>query len=287
MKIGGENGKAVSVRTDKTELPADMVILALGVRPSTSFLENTALEMEKGAIVVNQNMETNIEDVYAVGDCALVTNRITGERMYSAMGSTANISARVLAKNAAGKASLYPGALGTGVVRILDNLNAGRTGLTEAAAVKKGFETVTAVAVTDDKAHYYEGSSFFIMKLIAEKKTHRILGFQILGSGNVDKINDIAVLAVTKGMKVEEFDSMDFSYAPPFSTAISPFVQICNVLENKILGQLETITPLEYMKTRAKGYKVIDVMPEKTIPGAGIFPPEPPEVLRIHEYKGA
>ena len=267
-EIGGENGKAVSVRTDKTELPADMVILALGVRPSTSFLENTALEMEKGAIVVNQNMETNIEDVYAAGDCALVTNRITGERMYSAMGSTANISARVLAKNAAGKAALYPGVLGTGVVRILDNLNAGRTGLTEAAAVKKGFETVTAVAVTDDKAHYYEGSSFFIMKLIAEKKTHRILGFQILGSGNVDKINDIAVLAVTKGMKVEEFDSMDFSYAPPFSTAISPFVQICNVLENKILGQLETITPLEYMKTRAKGYKVIDVMPEKTIPGA-------------------
>ena len=267
-EIKGENGKAVSVRTDKSEIPADMVILALGVRPSTSFLENTALEMEKGAIVVNQNMETNIPDVYAAGDCALVTNRITGGRMYSAMGSTANISARVLAKNAAGKNAVYPGALGTGVVRILDNLNAGRTGLTEAAAVKEGFEVVTAIAVTDDKAHYYEGASSFIMKLIAERKTHRILGFQVLGSGNVDKVNDIAVVAVSKGMKAEEFDTMDFSYAPPFSTAISPFTQVCNVLENKILGQLETITPLEYMKTRAKGYRVIDVMPEKTIPGA-------------------
>ena len=267
-EIKGENGKAVSVRTDKSEIPADVVILALGVRPSTSFLENTALEMEKGAIVVNQNMETNIPDVYAAGDCALVTNRITGGRMYSAMGSTANISARVLAKNAAGKNAVYPGALGTGVVRILDNLNAGRTGLTEAAAVKEGFEVVTAIAVTDDKAHYYEGASSFIMKLIAERKTHRILGFQVLGSGNVDKVNDIAVVAVSKGMKAEEFDTMDFSYAPPFSTAISPFTQVCNVLENKILGQLETITPLEYMKTRAKGYRVIDVMPEKTIPGA-------------------
>ena len=258
----------MSVRTDKSEIPADVVILALGVRPSTSFLENTALEMEKGAIVVNQNMETNIPDVYAAGDCALVTNRITGGRMYSAMGSTANISARVLAKNAAGKNAVYPGALGTGVVRILDNLNAGRTGLTEASAVKEGFEVVTAIAVTDDKAHYYEGASSFIMKLIAERKTHRILGFQVLGSGNVDKVNDIAVVAVSKGMKAEEFDTMDFSYAPPFSTAISPFTQVCNVLENKILGQLETITPLEYMKTRAKGYRVIDVMPEKTIPGA-------------------
>ena len=106
------------------------------------------------------------------------------------------------------------------------------------------------------------------MKLIAERKTHRILGFQVLGSGNVDKVNDIAVVAVSKGMKAEDFDTMDFSYAPPFSTAISPFTQVCNVLENKILGQLETITPLEYMKTRAKGYRVIDVMPEKTIPGA-------------------
>ena len=184
------------------------------------------------------------------------------------MGSTANISARVLAKNVIGKDSVYPGALGTGVVRLLGNLNAGRTGLTEEAAVKEGFDVVTALAVTDDKAHYYEGSSFFIMKLIAERKTHRMLGFQILGSGAVDKLTDIAVVAISKGMRVEEMDTLDFSYAPPFSTAISPFVQLCNILENKILGEFETITPLEYLRGKAKGYKVIDVMPEKTIPGA-------------------
>ncbi len=266
-EINGD-GRAESVRTDKAVLPADIVILALGVRPSTSFLSGTAIEMEKGAILVGPDMKTNIDDVYAAGDCALVTNRITGKRMYSAMGSTANISARVLAESIAGKNVSYPGAAGTGVVKLLETLNAGRTGLTEEAASKEGFETVSVVAVTDDKAHYYEGSSFFVMKLIAEKKTHRILGFQVLGSGNVDKMTDIAVIAVSKGMRVEEFDAMDFSYAPPFSTAISQFVQICNILENKIIGEFETMTPSEYARTRAKGYKVVDVLPEKTIPGA-------------------
>ena len=259
---------AESVRTDKGIIPADIVILALGVRPSTAFLDGTAIEMEKGAIVVGPDMRTNIDDVYAAGDCALVTNRLTGRRMYSAMGSTANISARVLAESIAGKDVSYPGAAGTGVVRILDNLSAGRTGLTEEAARKEGLDVVTAVAVTDDKAHYYEGSSFFIMKLIAERKTHRILGFQVLGSGNVDKMTDIAVVAVSKGMRAEEFETMDFAYAPPFSTAISPFAQLCSILENKLLGEFETMTPAEYLKTRGAGYKVVDVMPEKTIPGA-------------------
>ncbi len=270
LRLEAINGdeKAVSITTDKAEIQADMVILALGVRPSTSFLKNTSIEMEKGAILVGPDMKTSVEDVYAAGDCALVTNRITGKRMYSAMGSTANITARILAENIAGKAASYPGAAGTGVVKLLDNLNAGRTGLTEEAAKKEGYETVTALAITDDKAHYYEGSSFFIMKMVAEKKTHRILGFQVLGSGNVDKMTDIAVIAVSRGMKVEDFDALDFSYAPPFSTAISPFVQLCYILENKILGEFETMTPAEYSATKAKGYKVIDVLPEKTIPGA-------------------
>ena len=262
------NGKIESVATDKGEIKADMLILALGVRPATAFLKDSPLEMEKGAIVVDSHMRTNIDGVYAAGDCALVRNRITGRHMYSAMGSTANITARILARNVAGKDTEYPGALGTGVVKILDNLNAGRTGLTEEAASMEGFDVISVVVVADDKAHYYEGSSFFIIKLIAERKTHRLLGFQVLGSGAVDKMTDIAVLAISKGMRVEELDAMDFSYAPPFSTAISPFVQACNVLENKIAGEFETMSPLEYMRDRAKGYKVIDVMPEKSIPGA-------------------
>ncbi len=261
-------GRAEGVKTDKGMVPADMVVLALGVRPATSFLAGTSIEMEKGAIVVGPDMATSVDDVYAAGDCALVTSRITGRRMYSAMGSTANITARILARAIAGKDASYPGAAGTGVVRLPAGLNAGRTGLTEEAAIREGLDPVSVVAVTDDKAHYYEGASYFIMKLIAERKTHRILGFQAFGSGNVDKMTDIAVIAVSKGMKVEEFDAMDFSYAPPFSTAISPFVHICNVLGNKIRGEFETMSPAEYLETKACGYRIVDVMPKKTIPGA-------------------
>ena len=257
-----------SVRTDKGLLPADLVVLALGVRPATAFLEGSGLAMDKGAIIVDEHLATNIEDVWAAGDCALVRNRLTGAPLYSAMGSSANLEARVLAKVVAGRNASYPGALGTGVVKLLDGLNAARCGLTEDEASKAGYEVVTVVAVEDDKAHYYSGSSNFIMKLIAEAKTHRILGFQVLGAGAVDKVNDIAVVAVSQGMRVEDFDSMDFSYAPPFSTAISPFVQLCNVMENKILGELETMTPAEYLKTRGRGWRVVDVLPERTIPGA-------------------
>lgn len=262
------NDKVEAVETSSSILKADLVVLAIGVRPNTSFLEKSGIEMSKGAILVDDCMRTNIEGIYAAGDCALVRNRFTGDRMYSAMGSTANISARVLAKNIAGKNASYQGAYGTGVVKVLDNLNAGRTGLTEAQAVSFGYEPVSVVAVTDDKAHYYAGASFFVTKLVADKKTKKLLGIQVAGSGAVDKMVDIAVTGLATGMRIDDFDTLDFAYAPPFSTAIHPFVQACNILENKILGEFETITPYEYLKNGAKGYQVIDALPEKTIAGA-------------------
>ncbi len=260
--------KVEAVETSSSVLKADLVVLAIGVRPNTSFLEKSGIEMSKGAILVDDFMRTNIEGIYAAGDCALVRNRFTGERMYSAMGSTANISARVLAKNIVGKNASYQGAYGTGVVKVLDNLNAGRTGLTEAQAVSFGHEPVSVVAVTDDKAHYYAGASFFVTKLVADKKTKKLLGIQVAGSGAVDKMVDIAVTGLATGMRIDDFDTLDFAYAPPFSTAIHPFVQACNILENKISGEFETITPYEYLKNGAKGYHVIDALPEKTIAGA-------------------
>lgn len=265
--VRGE-GRVRAVETASSVLKADLVVLAIGVRPNTAFLEGSGIEMSKGAILVDEKMRTNIDDIYAAGDCALVMNRQTGRRMYSAMGSTANISARVLAKVLAGKEASYHGAFGTGVVKVLDNLNAGRTGLTEAQAVSAGYDPVSVVAVTDDKAHYYEGSSMFVTKLVADKKTKKLLGIQVIGSGAVDKMVDIAVTGIAAGMELSDFDTLDYAYAPPFSTAIHPFVQACYILENKISGVFETITPYEYLKNGAAGYRVIDALPEKTIPGA-------------------
>ena len=257
-----------AVATSAGELAADLVILSIGVRPATAFLAGTGIEMDRGAIVVDEYQKTSIEDIYAAGDCALVRNRVTGAPQWSAMGSTANLTARCLAKTLTGTPSAYAGCLGTGVVRLSDTLSAGRTGLSEEQAVKAGYEVVTAVCVSDDKAHYYPDSSTFVTKLIADKNTGKLLGMQVLGGGAVDKMTDIAVVGISAGLKAGDFDTMDLAYAPPFSTAIHPFVQACYVLQNKRSGALETITPAEYLAGKAKDYRVIDVQPEAKIFGA-------------------
>ncbi len=267
LSVSGQD-KAGGIVTDTGSLAADVVVLAIGVRPATAFLRDSGLEMDRGAIVVDRRMHTNLPDIYAAGDCAVVYNSLTGKPQWSAMGSTANLSARVLAKDVTGHDAVYGGCLGTGVVRLLPTLNAGRTGLTESQARAEGYDVVTAVSVADDKAHYYPGASFFVTKLVADRNSRRLLGIQVLGAGAVDKMVDIAVTGITTGMRAEDFDTLDFAYAPPFSTAIHPFVQACHVLENKMSGELESFTPQEYMDGAAAGYRVIDVQPAPAIPGA-------------------
>ncbi len=261
-------GRADGVEAAGNRFPADVVVLAIGIRPATAFLNGSGLAMDRGAIVTDASMRTNIPDVYAAGDCALVHNSLTGRPQWSPMGSTANLSARALAYAATGSAVTYGGCLGTGVVRLLDDLNAGRTGLTEAQARDQGYDPAAVVCVTDDKAHYYPGASFFITKLIADRSSRRLLGIQVLGAGAVDKMVDIAVTGITAQMRLDDFDTLDFAYAPPFSTAIHPFVQACYVLENKLSGAVVTMTPAEYQAGAARGYQVLDVQPAPAIPGA-------------------
>ncbi|MCC8076486.1 MAG: FAD-dependent oxidoreductase [Clostridiales bacterium] len=260
--------KATGIRTSVGSFAGDLVVLAIGVRPATGFLADSGIEMNRGTIVMDKQQKTNIEDIYAVGDCAQVYNSLTGQSQWSAMGSTANLTGRLLAKNLTGGSLSYGGCLGTGVVRLANDLNAGRTGLTEAQAQAAGYDVITATCVTDDKAHYYPDASTFVTKLIADRATHALLGIQVLGSGAVDKMVDIAVTGISAGMKLEDFDTLDYAYAPPFSTAIHPFVQACYILENKLSGAYESFTPAEYAAGKAKGYKVIDASPAPAIPGA-------------------
>ena len=243
-------------------------MLAIGVRPATEWLADSGIEMHRGTVVVDKYQRTNLDDVYAVGDCCQVFNRLTRKGQWSAMGSTANITGRLLAKNLTGVDAPYGGCLGTGVVKLMEGLNAGRTGLTEAQAREAGFDVITATCVTDDKAHYYSDASTFMTKLIADKTSHKLLGIQVLGAGAVDKMVDIAVAGIAMDAKIEDFDTLDFAYAPPFSTAIHPFVQACYILENKMSGAYETMTPAQYSATKAEGYKVIDVSPAPSVPGA-------------------
>lgn len=267
MSIKG-NDKAEAAVTSGGELPAEIVILSIGIRPATAFLDGSGVELINGAVAVDEYQRTNIEDVYAAGDCAVVKNLITGNRQWSAMGSIANITGRCLAKTITGTQTPYGGCLGTGVAMLADDLNAGRTGLSEEQAKAAGFDPISVVCVTDDKAHYYPDSDTFTTKLIADRATKKLLGMQVLGAGAVDKMTDIAAVGISAGLTISDFDTMDLAYAPPFSTAIHPFVQACYILENKISGAFETFTPAEFASGAAKGYRVIDVQPEPKIFGA-------------------
>lgn len=130
--------------------------------------------MFKGTLLVDEHMLTNDPDIYAVGDCALVTNRTTGARQCSAMGSTANITGRLAARYMSGEEiTPYPGVLGAGVAR-LPGINMGRTGMTEGAAKKAGYDIETVVTVAEDKAHYYPGSDLFLTKMICNTATSPI-----------------------------------------------------------------------------------------------------------------
>ena len=265
--LEGEDGKVKKVLTDKKGYKCDLVVLSAGIRPNTAFLNDTGLEMFKGTLLTDELGRTNDPDIYAVGDCAMVRNAVTGKAAWSPMGSTANIEGRMVAENIAGKTRNYRGSLGTAVCQ-LPGLNVGRTGLTEDQARAEGFDPVSVVTIVDDKAHYMPGAGSFVIKLIADRQTERVLGVQVAGKGAVDKIVDITVTALMCKATLADLDGADYAYAPPFSTAIHPFAHTLNVLRNKLSGEFETFTPREYAEGKAEGYKLIDVSLQPTIPGA-------------------
>lgn len=261
------DGKVEKVVTTKKAYKTDLVVLSAGIRPNTAFLNDTGLEMFKGTILTNEFGETNIADIYAAGDCAMVRNALTGKAAWSPMGSTANIAGRVIAQNMTGAKLGYRGVLGTAVCK-LPGLNVGRTGLTEVQAKAEGFDPVSVITVVDDKAHYYTGAGTFVIKMIADRATERLLGVQVVGAGAVDKVVDIAVTGIMLKGTLTELSDLDLAYAPPFSTAIHPFEHTLNVLKNKLRGTFETFTPAEYEAGAAEGYKVIDACLQPSIEGA-------------------
>ena len=259
-------GKLEKVKTSRKAMKADIAVLSIGIRANTDFLEGSGIAlMPNRTIKVNAYMQTNDEDIYAAGDCAMVTNRITGQEAWSPMGSSANMEGRLLAENITGKKA-YPGVLGTAVCK-LPGLNAGRTGLTVSQAEAAGYDPVSVLTVVDDKAHYYPEAGTFIVKMIADRTSDRFLGLQVLGKGAVDKMTDIAVTALTMKATLQDLENMDLAYAPPFSTAIHPFVHTVNVLRNKLSGSFETFTPQEYENGEAEAYRMIDAALQPSLPG--------------------
>ncbi|GKZ04796.1 pyridine nucleotide-disulfide oxidoreductase [Paraclostridium bifermentans] len=250
--------KVSKVRTDKRAMKADMIVMSVGIRANSNIAETCGLELEANkTIKVNEYMQTNDENIYAVGDCVTVKNILSGKPAWSPMGSSANKEGRCLAKTLAGKKTEFNGVLGTGIVKLL-NLNAARTGLTEKEALNLGYNVESVLVPIDDKAHYYPDSKMIIIKLISDKDNKKVLGAQVFGDGNVDKHIDVISTAITFNATINDLQNLDLAYAPPFSTAIHPVGHAANVLLNKIDGDVKTLRYEEFLNNQ-ESYKLADV----------------------------
>ena len=246
---GDENGNVKKVVTSKNELDADMVLMAIGVRPNIELAKNAGLEIgESGAVFVNEYLQTTDPSIYAGGDCAESTNLLTGKKVYAPMGSVANKHGRIIADHITGNPSSFPGILQTGICKVF-NYNVGRTGLSEKDARAFGFDVETVICPAPDRPHFYPGNQPIIIKLVADKKTEKILGAQVIGPGDVAKRVDVVGSALTFGATVEQMSTIDLAYAPPFSPALDNIITAVHVMMNKFCGLARGVSPL-YVKEK-------------------------------------
>lgn len=232
------------VVTDKGVIPADLVILAVGVRPNVALAKEAGLDIgPSGAIAVNAYMQTSDPDIYAGGDCAENTHMLTGKKMFTAMGSTANKHGRVIGENLCGASAKFKGILGTGVVQLLD-YNIGKTGLTEREAKAAGIEYIATMTGGHDRAHYMPGAKLITVKLVAEAKTGKLLGIQAFGEGDVAKRIDVVAALLTMGGTIHDLVDADLGYAPPYNNPIDNAAVAANTLLNKLAGKFQGISPV-------------------------------------------
>ncbi len=245
-KFSGSDTKMLtSLITEREEIPAQLALLSIGVRPDVTLAREAGLEIgQTGALKVTPNLQTSDPDIYAGGDCVENVHRLTRKAVYAPMGSTANKHGRVIADCIAGDDETFPGVLGTAIFKVFD-YSVGRTGLSEQEAVKLGHEVMCAIVPAPDKPHFYEGARPIIIKLIAEKATGKLLGAQMVGPGDVAKRLEIAVTSLSHGGTVEELSKLDLAYAPPFAPAMDNIVTAANVLRNKLYGKSRGCSPLE------------------------------------------
>jgi len=249
------------VTTDKGTLAADLVIVAIGARPNVSLAKDADLEIGvTGGIKVNDRMQTSDPDIYAGGDCVENINIITGQPIYTPLGSVANKHGRVIGTNVAGGRETFPGVLGTAIYKVFDFAVA-RTGLTEKQARDFGYPVESVIVVGGDRAHFYPGSRAVHIKLIVDKNTRRILGTQIVGPGNCDKRLDVVVTAISMGATVDQLAGFDLGYSPPYNTAMDVLHHAANTMRNKLDGLAQTLAPAEVKKMMDQGrdFVLVDV----------------------------
>ncbi len=250
----GDKGKLEAVRLqDGSEIPCQLAVIAIGVRPNIGLAQAAELEIgELGGITVNQHMQTSDPDIYAAGDCCEITNLISGKKVLAPYGDLANLEGRVAGENCIkGNVASFPGTIQTGICKFFD-WGVGITGLSEEKAEEAGLEYVKIVNASPDKPGFMDGK-LLITKLIADKNSRRILGAQCLGPGDVAKQLAIWATAIKGNLTVDDMVNADLPYAPPFSLAIDHSIASAHIMQNKMNGVFEGISALEVKEKVDRG----------------------------------
>lgn len=219
----GRDGRPVAVRTSTgARLPADLVVLGLGVRPDVALAAQAGIPLgTSGGIAVDARMRTQVAGVWAAGDCVESVHRLSAQRVVVALGTHANKQGRVAGIDIGGGYATFPGVIGTAATKVCD-LEVARTGLSAVEADAAGYRYVTASVDSTTRAGYFPGTQPLRIKMLAEKRSGRLLGAQIVGREGAAKRIDVLATAIWNEMGVDEILGLDLSYAPPFAPVWDP-----------------------------------------------------------------
>ncbi len=222
LKSYERNGQRIKVHTENNEYEVDLVIETIGIRPNTAFLENTGIQtLPNGAIVVNEFMQTSIEDVYAAGDCVAYYHLLKKENVFVPLGTHANKTGRIVAENIAGNKIAFPGIIGSNVIKVA-NLTFAKTGLGFDEAKKLNRNYAYVDVLSKNQSNYFPGAKEIFVRIVYEQTTGILKGAELVGEKGVsDRINILA-LAITQGLTAKEFSQLDLAYSPPYSTVWDP-----------------------------------------------------------------
>ncbi|MET8286113.1 FAD-dependent oxidoreductase [Streptomyces sp. NPDC051639] len=214
-----------AVATQDAEYPADVVVLGIGVRPETTLARAAGLPLgDHGGLLTDLAMRVRgHENIWAGGDCVEVLDLVSGSERHIALGTHANKHGQVIGSNVGGGYATFPGVVGTAVSKVCD-LEIARTGLREKDARRAGLQFETVTIESTSRAGYYPNAALMTVKMLAERRTGRLLGVQIVGREGAAKRVDIAAVALTARMTVEQMTALDLGYAPPFSPVWDPIL---------------------------------------------------------------
>lgn len=223
--LTGEDGRVRAVVTEVAEYPADVVVLGIGVRPETTLARAAGLPLgDHGGLLTDLAMRVRgHENIWAGGDCVEVLDLVSGRERHIALGTHANKHGQIIGANVGGGYGTFPGVVGTAVSKVCE-LEIARTGLREKDARRAGLQFETVTIESTSRAGYYPGADLMTVKMLAERRTGRLLGVQIVGREGAAKRVDIAAVALTACMTVEQMTALDLGYAPPFSPVWDPIL---------------------------------------------------------------